>query len=79
MQMFLCIVIVECAAVLMFVNAHLRSLQKEEEKTEDTDLVDLTVGSIANHLHQLKDTCWILEVTTITWRRLRRGNMSDVA
>ena len=24
-------------------------------------LVHLTIGSIANHLHQLKDTCWILE------------------
>lgn len=26
-----------------------------------TDLVHLTVGSIANHLHQLKNTCRILE------------------
>lgn len=26
-----------------------------------TDLVHLTVGSIANYLHQLKDTSWVLE------------------
>lgn len=26
-----------------------------------THLVDLTVGSIANHLHQLKDSCWVLQ------------------
>lgn len=46
-----------------------------------TDLVHLTVGSIANYLHQLKDTCWVLEKKT-TWSKKRKekmiGDRSDV-
>lgn len=36
-------------------------LKRTEKHHGSTDLVHLTIGSIANHLHQLKNTCRILE------------------
>ncbi len=38
-----------------------KSRIESEKHYGTTDLVHLTIGSIANHFHQLKDTCWILE------------------
>ena len=39
---------------------------KKDRNHGSTNLVHLTVGSIANYLHQLKDSCWVLEKKT-TW------------
>lgn len=54
---------------------------KMDRNHGSTDLVHLTVGSIANYLHQLKDTCWVLEKKT-TWSKKRKekmiGDRSDV-
>lgn len=47
------------AAALMFMS--LTWKRWTEKHHGSTNLVHLTIGSIANHLHQLKDTCWILE------------------
>lgn len=42
--------------------------------TRRTDLVHLTVGSIADHLHQLEDPCRVLSGEKVTGVRVRPGS-----